>query len=605
MSMVINSITGGESPSLLMINDHFQIIHIYLLWSSNNDDEFKIQAIFGKNLNYNFEPVDRFRSDHKLETIIYRLEYHMPIIDDDRTTSNEINNNTINKYHLRMSTKVNYDDLKPRTININQPYQFVFDVQFQNNFLPISKRMIENLSKLTFFYYDLGRVDEFWNQLCLYTYFLIKSNMHEQFNYIIEQFKHELSTDNTRKLSQHFLNVFFHTCYTYLPQINYQLKENENAMKIFLQMFGLLPIEKDNLKFDNTSLSLIASEFFDYITMHLENLLQTTNHNDWILLSKGLTVFMTAQMLGSQTPFNTFILIEQMKNDPEKQELVVNFLLRRLIEFQVPIKNDTWTNLFPLTTDKDLLINCLNLVASLDNYFIALQHIIKHNTINESMKLQLTMNFDRSISRTDFIRKYFFKENFLIISFSIVSLENILSLLTYLQPQYRPTTSSSIENIHLFQLIIKSSHSLRQKINSCLENLDINRISLESLCELFQLDHSVSILVIDKTNYLIKTIINHHNRTENFYTTWFICFLCDKYYQNNGNEQQNFQRLLKIWLDYIKNDRDMLPQIIAKLDMLFDHLQNIIRNDDDDYRLTEFLENMITTVFQPSKSIGI
>jgi hypothetical protein len=49
----------------------------------------------------------------------------------------------------------------------------------------------------------------------------------------------------------------------------------------------------------------------------------------------------------------------------------------------------------------------------------------------------------------------------------------------------------------------------------------------------------------------------------------------------------------------------MLPQIIAKLDMLFDHLQNIIRNDDDDYRLTEFLENMITTVFQPSKSIGI
>ncbi len=152
MSMVINSITGGESPSLLMINDHFQIIHIYLLWSSNNDDEFKIQAIFGKNLNYNFEPVDRFRSDHKLETIIYRLEYHMPIIDDDRTTSNEINNNTINKYHLRMSTKVNYDDLKPRTININQPYQFVFDVQFQNNFLPISKRMIENLSELTFIF---------------------------------------------------------------------------------------------------------------------------------------------------------------------------------------------------------------------------------------------------------------------------------------------------------------------------------------------------------------------------------------------------------------------------------------------------------------------
>jgi hypothetical protein len=81
-----------------------------------------------------------------------------------------------------------------------------------------------------------------------------------------------------------------------------------------------------------------------------------------------------------------------------------------------------------------------------------------------------------------------------------------------------------------------------------------------------------------------------------------MCFLCDKYYKNSGDDQQNFQRLLKVWLDYIKNDRDMLPQIIAKLDTLIDHLQNVTENENNDYRLMEFQENILTTVFQPSMS---
>lgn len=230
--------------------------------------------------------------------------------------------------------------------------------------------------------------------------------MQEQFKCIIDQFKHELLMDNTRKLNQHFLTVFFHTCYNHFPRINSYLKENNNAMKIFLQMFGLLPIDKDNFKFNNDSLSSLALDFSDYIKTHLDNLLQTTNHDDWILFTKGLTVFMIAQMLGNQTAIKTFYLIEQMKIDRSKQELFVNFLLRRLIEFQVPIKNETCIKLFSLATDKQLLINCLDLVTSLDDYFVALQHIITYNTINEQMKLQLTNNFDRSIGRTDFIRKY-------------------------------------------------------------------------------------------------------------------------------------------------------------------------------------------------------
>jgi hypothetical protein len=140
--------------------------------------------------------------------------------------------------------------------------------------------------------------------------------------------------------------------------------------------------------------------------MHLYDLLQTINHNDWLLFIQGLTIFMSAQMLGNQTTFNTFILLEQMRDYSEKQELIANLLLKRLVELQMPVKNDTWTNLFSLATDKHLLYNCLDLVTSLDDYLIVLQHVIKHNSINEQITFQLTNNFDKLINRTDFISKF-------------------------------------------------------------------------------------------------------------------------------------------------------------------------------------------------------
>jgi hypothetical protein len=228
--------------------------------------------------------------------------------------------------------------------------------------------------------------------------------MYENFNCFIQQFVNELRMDNTQKLTKSRLDTVFNEAYTYLPQINIYLRNNQNAIKIFLQMFGNLLIQKDNFTFDNTSFSSLASELYDYIKMHLHDLLQTLNHNDWLLVIQGLTIFMSAQMLGNQTTFNTFILLEYMKDYPDKQELIINLLLKRLVQLQMPVKNDTWTNLFSLATDKHLLYNCLDLVTLLDDYLIVLQHVIKHNSVNEQMEIQLKNSFDKLISRTDFTR---------------------------------------------------------------------------------------------------------------------------------------------------------------------------------------------------------
>jgi hypothetical protein len=132
MDLLINNFDGNESISILSINNHFQTIYIYLLWSSNIDEEFKIQALFGESSMYELTPIDRFRTENKSETIVYRLEYKILI-------NNEEYGNLMTKYQLRMSTKTNYDDIKQRTINLNIPYQFLFDVHFQNHLLSSSK----------------------------------------------------------------------------------------------------------------------------------------------------------------------------------------------------------------------------------------------------------------------------------------------------------------------------------------------------------------------------------------------------------------------------------------------------------------------------------
>ena len=226
--------------------------------------------------------------------------------------------------------------------------------------------------------------------------------MCDQFGCFINQFRDELDSHDARKMSQHQLNMFFYISYTYLPQITNDLRRNSSTIKIFLQMLGLLPIDKENLKIDNHSLSSLASELYDYIKMHLQEIVRTIEDSDWPLFTKGLTIFMSRHMLGTPTTFNTFAILEKMVDNREKQEFIVNLLLKRLIELRIPIKCDDWTTLFSLTTDKHILCGCLDLVTSFDDYLIGLQRVIRNNSTNEQIQSQLTQNFDKLISRTDF-----------------------------------------------------------------------------------------------------------------------------------------------------------------------------------------------------------
>ena len=146
MSGLINNFDENLSLSIIPINNDFHTIYLYLLWNSNIDEEFKIQALFGKSSTYELTPIDRFRTENKSETIVYQLEYKI-------SNNNEEYGNLMHKYQLRMSTKTNYDDTKQRTINLNIPYQFLFDVHFPNHLLSSSKGLFFQKQK-NYFIFD-------------------------------------------------------------------------------------------------------------------------------------------------------------------------------------------------------------------------------------------------------------------------------------------------------------------------------------------------------------------------------------------------------------------------------------------------------------------
>lgn len=127
-----------EQSMLVISNEHFQTISIYLLCTANEDEEFSIQAVFSKNFKCDFRPIDRIHLEEKSEIILYRLDHDVTLVENGQVND---------KYHLKMlfttrSLPMNCEDSKVRLINPNQRSQFLFDVQFHRQMPLISKRKV-------------------------------------------------------------------------------------------------------------------------------------------------------------------------------------------------------------------------------------------------------------------------------------------------------------------------------------------------------------------------------------------------------------------------------------------------------------------------------
>jgi len=387
MSVVENEENDERTSSLLVVENRFETISIYLIWNSNVDEEWKIQASFGKNLDENFCRIDQFQIDQKTVANLYQLDYKLLL--------SEQSDNVTKTYQLKFLRQTSnnnykiYDDVKQRTINTRQSHEFLCD------------------TRTSFTNKNVSLASEFWNQLCFYSYFLIKNKMYEHFRLFSTQFFQEYKTDKALQLTSEIFGQLFRLFSIHLPQINLLLKTDTTAVQIYFHLLSKLPLNKTNFDYQHSSFRSLATELYDSIKIQLDKLLESLDLAEWISLSQGLVVFMSADMLDNSTSFNTMNLLEQMKTNPEKQSLTVNILFQYLIPLQSVIRNDSWTELISLIKNRDLLNECLELVHSMNDCLIVLQHIISDTQVNDAVKLQLAENFNQLVNRTDFIGKIF------------------------------------------------------------------------------------------------------------------------------------------------------------------------------------------------------
>ena len=465
MSTSVHEDESDLTSSMLVIEDHPLTTNIYLLWTSGPDDGFKIQAVFGSAVQHDFERIDQFRSNSGQSIIVYRLK-HQTTVSSEQTSSasNERRrNDTKQTFSMRITNRAqgstkSYEDSTSLIADTDIPFQFLFEAKFQSRLLRqprgeqssvdshewdtdsrssfvnvsvvreigvfVSLVRCTNEGALFHFLFKgihsllpisrdlfsssrLGSSVPFWNQLYFFTYFLIENDMHEAFDYLLHQFSEQICPGQGRILSRDELTAFFLTCYTQLPKINNLLRESEKAFELYLRMLGILPISKDNFPVYNDTLDSLIVDLYDHTKKHFSQLLSVVNGPNRSMMVRGLTVLMCIPLLSNRNTFDTISLLREISGDhPGQRSAIVHELLKRVIEFRIPIQMQNWAGLFTFATDKYLFCQSLDLVTTLDDYLIVLLHAIRTCSFNAQNQTELTEKLDRLIHPKNFVRTY-------------------------------------------------------------------------------------------------------------------------------------------------------------------------------------------------------
>lgn len=133
MAALVNNDESDLTSSMSLVDEQFLTTNIYLLWTSNPEDEYKIQAVFGSAVHHDFEFVDEFQLKSREKTVVFRLKHQKPM----SSLSHQGKGSRGEEFFsMRISTKAmgivaNYNDSTPRIADFNVPHQFLFDIKFQ------------------------------------------------------------------------------------------------------------------------------------------------------------------------------------------------------------------------------------------------------------------------------------------------------------------------------------------------------------------------------------------------------------------------------------------------------------------------------------------
>ena len=384
-----------------------QKIYLYILRYAKADESFKIRAMFQHEIKYTFNRVESIDSQTTDENRPYIYEAELDLLIDNQHRlyhNHEHGPIAIGPYIICLSRKIpkidktwrDHEDMTPR--RINNPFSighfFFFDVSFQSDLVGSApgKNSFEELSQKKQLIF-LGHQIPFWNQLYMYTFYLLRHKKFDIFDTLINQFQ-TVVEQSPLTFAAVELNDFFQGCLIHLP---YAMPDSINqyvANKIIARMTGSLPITKKNFKLTNRDSIGFTSAVLADIKEHSENIFSSVKLEEWVLFRDGLVIYLCSELLSESS--DTINLVHQMQNEEYKRDLATTLLLK-LEELQRPILALNWTSIFTLVDPTVLTLNSLQLTQSMETYITSLVQVLMAKEPDIKMSGQITDQFNELI----------------------------------------------------------------------------------------------------------------------------------------------------------------------------------------------------------------
>ncbi|CAF2518706.1 unnamed protein product [Rotaria sp. Silwood2] len=514
-------------------------LHIYALLRSDKPDDFDLQLLTDKEeKKLLFKRIANLQAEKPVVgglPYLYYLEF-----------TNETGKyaQSITSYYLRISaagTISNWHYQEDKELRKRQwfdvnavNHQFLLSVDFQRGTWRTKPPCTSVL---------------YWDQLWQYTYFIIQQNDIDLFDRFIEQFS-ITCIDFSQPID---VDLFFQQCFIYLPTIRNVWDDIVHVSIVIVRMIGLLNIGQRPLQ---------KQESIAYIDMLLQSILNkiepffnSINENHWLLVKDGLTNLLSLkfQIYAASQKNDSITFINLIPHTHQYQQQVADSVAKQITLSNIKPTQPNWLDLFKMTTDDHLILECLQLANTFKEYINYAERLLNSKTI-QNIKEHISDNLKAMI------RKNHFELTF----------ENILFLFKTLKTDCK----DDLRNI------LEQSEELSSYIANYLNMLRItDKNQLRSLYQVFNEYYNPYLLrYIGKTSY-ISNILKQHNFVESrllteFHIEWFNCFLCDPHYTNSDEEASNFRYFLDNWLKQFTHHLPAYIDLIKSLDILIPMLEN-------------------------------
>lgn len=530
-------------------------LHVYALLTTEKSNGFDLQLITAnEEKKFVFKCIaklEKENSDGNSLPYLYYLELQ-------NQTDGQIQ--PITSYSLRISAPGTFSswhyqeskELKERGwFNENEvDHQFLFSVDFQSGLFK-GKPPCHNVCN--------------WDQLWQYTYFIIRQNKLTVYDLFIDQF----STKRIDFEQNPDLDNFFRQCFTFLPTIRKALDDDVYVNIILVRMIGLLCTGQISLQ-KPQSISFIDI-ILGSILNKIEPFFNFNNEDWWLLVKVGLTnlLYLKFQLYDKSQNNDSITFINMIPHTNQYQQQVADSVAKKITSSNIKPTQPNWLDLFNMTTDDTLIIDCLQLANTFTEYINYAERLLNSKQI-PNIKEQISDKLRIMIGKSHFQ----------------LTLENIQLLFKTLQT----TCTDDVRNV------LEQSQELSSCITNYLNRLPITNINqLDLIYQILNGYYNPFLLQnFPKMSFITSTLTKHKFMTSTdllaFYIKWFNCFLCDPHHTNSNEETENFRYYINNWLNQITSSLRIYVELIKLLDDLISMLEKSEDRKQNSSRLDTFFE---------------